>query len=85
MRLPTPIPPVAQAGQYHQPAQAPLLILPVPRRLLAFSFVFGQFSLFPAAATFGADAVEEFASRFDVWMRGAPVGGQVTAEDSGQH
>jgi len=50
---------------------------------LAFGFVYGQFSLFPTAAAFGADAVEEFARRFDVWVGGAPVGGQIAMEGGG--
>ena len=47
---------------------------------LAFGFVFGQFSLFPTVAAFNADAVEEFACRFDIWVRGAPVGSQIATE-----
>ena len=62
-----------------------VFILPVLRRFLAFGFVFGEFGLFPAAAVFGADAVEEFAGGFDVWVGGAPVGGQITTEGGGQH
>src|SRR5262245_16650814 len=62
-----------------------VLILPVLRRFLASSFVFGQFSLFPSAAAFDADALEEYASGFDVWMGGAPVGSQVTPEGGGQY
>jgi hypothetical protein len=52
---------------------------------LASSFVFGEFSVFPAAATFGADAVEEFASRFDLRVGSAQVGGQVATKGCGKH
>jgi hypothetical protein len=41
--------------------------------------------LFPAAAAFGADVLEEFACGFDARVGSAPVGGQIAAEGGGQH
>jgi len=44
----------------------------------------GQFGLFPAAAALGADLFEEFVSRLNVGVAGAPVCGQVPAKGRGE-